>query len=166
VTVEPHRYPPESQGGENTELNYRTRVTTDRQDTATTLRLVSILTLTFIVIGFGIRLIEILPGRSGLWILFIAGIAMLFAAYAKFLQKRPPWSDIGWCLGFIAACVMFGATSFAPTPHDAYIGLFLPAVLGTAVLSHLITKQVCFWMSVNERMPLRTLKTWQLYWAC
>src|SRR4051794_38715051 len=108
VTLQEKFLPPSA---ERTELNYRTRVTTDRQDTATTIRLVSILTLIFIATGFGVRLFGILPLAWGIGILGILAAVMLGIAYAKFLQRRPPWSDIGWCLGFLAACVMFGVTS-------------------------------------------------------
>ena len=111
VTLREARLP---SAAENTELNYRTRITTDRQETATTIRLASIFTLVFIACGFGIRLFAILPLAWGLTVLGLLAAIMLGTAYAKFLQSRPPWSDIGWCLGFVAACVMFGVTTFAP----------------------------------------------------
>jgi hypothetical protein len=43
---------------ERTELNYRTCVTTPLQDAKTTARLVSIVTLAFIAVGFGLRLLS------------------------------------------------------------------------------------------------------------
>ena len=92
VTLREARLP---SAAENTELNYRTRITTDRQETATTIRLASIFTLVFIACGFGIRLFAILPLAWGLTVLGLLAAIMLGTAYAKFLQSRPPWSDIG-----------------------------------------------------------------------
>src|SRR5512135_1898965 len=137
VTLREEQLP---KSAENTELNYRTRITTDRQDTATTFRLVSILTLVFIACGFGIRLFTILPLVWGLTVLGLLAAVMLGVAYVKFLQTRPPWSNIGWCLGFVAACVIFGVTTYAPTPRDAYLWLFGPAVAASAAFAHLVTK--------------------------
>lgn len=161
VTLETHRYPKESHGGEFTELDYRTRVTSDRQDDARLLRLISIATLIFIAVGFAVRLLGILPTTWGLRILFLAAVAMLVRSYAKFLQKRPPWLDIGGFFAFLFALFLLSLASYAPTPEEAYLFVFGPAVLGAAVLSYFVTKQVCFWMSVNERMTRRTVHRWQ-----
>jgi hypothetical protein len=158
VTLETHRYPSSQ---EFTELDYRTRVTTDRQDDARLFRLISIATLIFIAVGFAVRLLSILPPAWGLWILFLAAVAMLVRSYAKFLQKRPPWLDIGGAFAFLFALFLLWLTSYAPTPEEAYLFVFGPAVLGAAVLSYFVTKQVCCWMTVNERMTRRVVHRWQ-----
>ena len=161
VSLQPEYLP---SSAENTELNYRTRVTTGRRDTATTLRLVSILTLLFIAIAFIIRLFTILPLGWGMTVLGLFAGGMLGLAYAKFLQVRPPWSAIAWCLGFLGSCIMLGIANYTSTPKDAYLILFGFAVICTATLAHLITRQICFWMSVNERIRLRKVRRWQRYW--
>jgi hypothetical protein len=149
----------------NTELNYRTQVTTRRQDRATTLRLASIVTLTFIVIGFGLRLLTILPVIVSTPLFIALFVVMLGYAYAKFLQKRPATSDLLLGLATLGIAVLFGFVNYAPTMAMAYVLIFGPAVAGAAVLSHFITYQVCYFMAVNERIRLKPVRRWQWYWS-
>lgn len=150
---------------ENTELNYRTRITTDWQDTATLIRLASILTLNCIAIGFGIRLLTILPVDWGVGLLIALAVLMAAVAYARFLQYRPPRTSLAWAAGLIGSTTLFGLASVAATQQAAYLIPFGAAVAFAALLSHLITKQVCFFMSVNERIQLRKVRRWQRFWG-
>jgi hypothetical protein len=149
---------------ESTELNYRTNVTTPRQDAATTVRLASIVTLAFIVIGFGLRLLTVLPLYVS--VPLIAGVAaiLLGIAYAKFLQRRPATSDLLMAVAVLGTCVLFGLVNYAPTTTRAYLLIFGVAIAGAALLSHFITLQACFFMAVNERLRLRTVRRYQRYW--
>lgn len=161
VTLQPGKLPPSV---ESTELNYRTNVTTTRQDEATTLRLASIVTLAFIVVGFGLRLLTVLPLYVSIPLITGFAFVSLGYAYAKFLQKRPATSDLLMSLTLIGTIVLFGLVNYAETTTRAYVFIFGAAIAGAAVLSHFITLQACFFMAANERVRLRTVRRYQKYW--
>lgn len=146
---------------EKTELNYRTRVTTDPQDAATTVRLLSILTLLFIVVGFTLRLLTVLPVMaSGPLFLILLGW-MLWLAYRQFLRGMPSGLELLLALTVALVTVLFAVVSFAPTMASTYLVLFGPAVIIAALFSHFATAQACAFMAVNERIPWRPMRHWQ-----
>lgn len=148
---------------ENTELNYRTCITTPAQDTATTVRLVSIATLFFIVIGFGLRLLTILPVIVSGPIVAVLAVAFLVLAYVRFLKEMPSGIELLLALIALVVCVLFAFVNYAPRMQTAYAWIFGPAVFITALFSHFLTMQVCAFMAVNERIRLKTVRRWQWY---
>lgn len=149
---------------ERTELNYRTQVTTPRQDAATTLRLASVVTLAFMVIGFVLRMLTILPPFLSVPLIATCVLVPLGYAYAKFIQRRPATPDLLLGLAVVGTSAIFGLVNFAPTTKLAYALMFGSAVAGAAVLAHFITLQATYFMSVNERLRLRTVRRYQRYW--
>jgi TraM recognition site of TraD and TraG len=160
ITLQAHALP---ETAENTELNYRTCVTTSRQDTATTVRLLSIVTLAFIVIGVGLRLLSILPPIISGPIVGIVVVVMLVRAYFRFLKEMPSGIELLLALIALVVCVLFAFVNYAPTMRAAYGLIFGTAVALTALFSHLATMQVCAFMAVNERIRLKTVRRWQWY---
>ena len=148
---------------EKTELNYRTRVTTLAQDAATTVRLLSILTLLFIVVGITLRLLPFLPLWASGPLLGILFIGALVLAYRRFLRGMPSGLELLLALTIAFATVLFGFLNEAPERAWAYFWAFLPAVVLAAVFSHFATVQACAFMAVNERIRLRTVRRWQWY---
>lgn len=151
------------QQAERTELNYRTRITTDRQDAATTIRLLSLLTLVFIVVGFTLRLLPFLPFWASGPLLGILLAATLVLAYRQFLRGMPSGLELLLALTVAFVTVLFGVLNVAPETALAYLLVFLPAVVIAALFSHFATVQACAWMAVNERIRLKTVRRWQWY---
>jgi hypothetical protein len=150
---------------EFTELNYRTCVTTPEQDRDTTIRLASIVTLLFIVIGFGLRVLASLPYLVSVPLFVLLFVGLLALAYWKFLQERPSAEELLLALVVIGVSVLFGLVNYAPTMRSAYLLVFGPAVLIAAVFSHFVTMQACAFMAVNERIPWRRMRRWQRHSA-
>ena len=146
---------------ERTELNYRTRVTTDQQDAATTVRLLSILTLLFIVVGFTLRLLTVLPVQASGPLFLIFLLWMLWLAHRQFLRGMPSGFELLLVLTVVLLTVLFAVVSFAPTMASTYLVLFGPAVFVAALFSHFATAQACAFMAVNERIPWRPMRRWQ-----
>ncbi len=146
---------------EQTELNYRTCVTTSAQDNATTFRLASIATLIFIVVGFGLRLIAVLPLVVSVPLFFLLFLGMMAAAYWKFLREMPSTEELLLALAVLVVSVLFGLVNYAPTMRSAYVLIFGTALFLTAVFSHFVTVQACAFMAVNERIPWRTMRRWR-----
>ena len=158
VTLQAGKLP---ESAERTELNYRTQVTTWKQDSATTVRLASLVTLLFIVIGFGLRLLTLLPQVVSTPLFIGLVLFVLGGAYAKFLQKRPATSDLFLGLAVFGLSLLFGLVNYAQTTNAAYVCIFGAAIIGAAVLSHFVTIQACAFMAVNERIPRRDMRRWQ-----
>ena len=147
-----------------TGLNYRTQVTTPGRDAATTFRLVSIVTLLFIVVGFGLRLISILPLVASVPLFVIIAACLLGTAYWRFITRRFALTHVALSVAVIGVCVLFGLVNYAKTTRSAYLLIFGIAVGASALLSYFITLQSCFFMASNERVKLRTLRRYQRYW--
>ena len=96
---------------ERTELNYRTRVTTDQQDAATTVRLLSILTLLFIVGG-----VFMLEGLSV--VIQVASFKMTGQRVFKMAPLHHHFELIGWqeskvVTRFLILAIIFALLSLA-----------------------------------------------------
>ena len=104
-----------------TGLNYRTRVTTPRQDNATTFRLVSIVTLIFIAVGFGLRLIGALPLLVSVPLFVILFASLVGTAYWRFITRRFALTHLALALAVIGVSVLFGLVNYAPTTTQAYV---------------------------------------------
>jgi hypothetical protein len=161
VTIQSKALPPSAY---TTGLNYRTRVTTPARDAATTLRLVSIVTLLFIVVGFGLRIIAILPLAIGVPLFVLIAVGLLGTAYWRFITRRFALTHIAGSVAVIGVSVLFGLVNYAKTTTSAYLLNFGIAVGVSALLSYFITLQSCFFMASNERVRLRTLRRYQRYW--
>ena len=160
VTIQATALPPSAHV---TGLNYRTRVTTHRQDNETTFRLVSIVTLLFIVVGFGLRLVAALPLIVSVPLFFLLITGLVGTAYWRFITKRFVLAHLAQALAVVGVSVLFGLVNYAPTTHQAYVLIFGSALLVTAVFAHFVTVQACAFMTVNERIQLRRVRRWQRY---
>lgn len=147
-----------------TGLNYRTLVTTPGRDAATTLRLVSIVTLLFIAVGFGLRIISILPLVASVPLFAIIAVGLLGTSYWRFITRRFALTHIALSVAVIGVSVLFGLVNYARTTTSAYLFIFGIAVGASALLSYFITLQICFFMASNERVRLRTQRRYQRYW--
>lgn len=145
---------------EFTELNYRTCVTTPGQDAATVARLVSLVTLFFLVVGFGLRLLTILPLWISVPIVIVLFVTMLAAASERFLRGMPSHVELFLALVVLIVGVLFGFVNYAPTMRSAYLLIFGPAVLLAAAFTHFVTIQACAFMAVNERMTRHRMRRW------
>jgi hypothetical protein len=161
IVIQAEALPPSA---ENTQLNYRTRVTTKGQDAARTIRLVSVVTLNFIVIAFGLRILTLVPYFVSVPFFVCLIVLSLTAAYSKFLKGRPSAGNLIAVPLLILICLLFALVDYAPTTRSAYVLIFGAAVIGAATLSHFITLQSCYFMAVNERLRLRTMRRYQRYW--
>jgi hypothetical protein len=161
TTIQPQALPPTAA---NTQLNYRTRVTTTGQDAATTVRLVSVLTLSFIGTAVGIRLLTLIPTYISLPIFALLMLGSLLSAYAKFLQGLPTTAELIAVPTLAFNCVLLALVDYAPTTSGAYVVVFGAAVAGAALMSHFIALQSCYFMAANERLRLRTMRRYQRYW--
>lgn len=154
---------------ERTELNYRTCVTTAKQDAATTIRLISTVTIAFIVIGFGLRAIQIIPYWVGGPIVGILFVATLVLAYFRFLKELPSVVELFLALIVLVGNVLFAFVNYAPTMRAAYGLIFGTALALTALFAHFVTMQACAFMAVNERIPLFAVRHWRkslsLWWS-
>lgn len=148
----------------STGLNYRTRVTTPGMDAATTFRLVSIVTLLFIVVGFGLRLISALPLFVSIPLFVLIAVYLLGTAYWRFITRRFALTHLALSVAVIGVSVLFGLVNYATTTSSAYLIIFGVAVAASALLSYFITLQCCFFLAANERVRLRTLRRYQRYW--
>jgi hypothetical protein len=157
ITLQSHALP---RTAERTELNYRTCITTPAQDAATTARLVSIATLAFIAVGFGLRLLSGLPLAVSIPLFAVLFVAMMGLAYWRFLQGRPSTEELFLALAVLLVSVLFGFVNFAPTMRSAYLLIFGTAVLIAALFSHFVTVQACAFMAVNERIPRLRMGRW------
>ena len=146
-----------------TGLNYRTRVTTPARDAATTLRLVSIVTLLFIVVGFGLRLIGALPLLVSVPLFTLLFFGLLGTAYWRFITRRFALTHLALAVAVIGVSVLFGLVNYAPTTTQAYVLVFGTALLAAAVFAHFVTVQACAFMTVNERIQLVRVRRWQRY---
>lgn len=153
------QYLPKS--AERTELNYRTCVTTHGQDSATTIRLISTVTIAFLVIGFGLRAIQIIPYWVSGPIIAILFVATLVLAYRRFLKELPSVVELFLALIVLVANVLFAFVNYAPTMRAAYGLIFGTALALTALFAHFVTMQVCAFMAVNERIPLFAVRVWK-----
>ena len=145
---------------EFTELNYRTRVTTPGQDAATVARLVSLVPLFFLIVGFGLRLLTILPLWITVPIVVVLFVTMLAAASERFLRGMPSRVELFLALVVLIVGVLFGFVNYAPTMRSAYLLIFGPAVLLAAVFTHFVTIQACAFMAVNERITRNRMRRW------
>lgn len=161
------QYLPKS--AEHTELNYRTCVTSARQDAATTIRLISTVTIAFLVIGFGLRAIQIIPYWVSGPFVGILFVATLVLAYFRFLKELPSVAELFLALIVLVANVLFAFVNYAPTMRAAYGLIFGTALALTALFAHFVTMQACAFMAVNERIPLFAVRVWQkalsLWWS-
>lgn len=148
-----------------TGLNYRTRVTTPHQDGVTTARFVLAVTTTFIVIGFFLRLLSVLPNSAIVSLFIFISIDFLGIAYARFITRRPTFEHLALFLAVIGVSGLSALVNLAPTTTRAYLLLFGVAVAGSAALSYFITEQVCHFMAVNERVEWRRMRHYQNYWG-
>ena len=160
VTIQANELP---ESAYSTGLNYRTRVTTPEKDNATTFRLVSIVTLLFIVVGFGLRLIAALPLIVSIPFFVVLIVGLVGTAYWRFITRRFALTHLGLALAAVGVSMLFGLVNYSPTTSQAYLLIFGTALLAAAVFAHYVTVQACAFMSVNERIRVKKVKRWQWY---
>ena len=148
-----------------TGLNYRTNVTTPRQDGMTTARFVLVVTTAFIAIAFLLRLVSLLPNSAIVSLFIFVAIDVLGIAYARFITKRPTFEHLSLFLAVLGVSGLSALVTLAPTTTRAYQLLFGVAVAGSAVLSYFITQQICHFMAVNERIEWQRMRHYQNYWG-
>ncbi len=145
-------------------LNYRTKVTTPHQDAITTARFILLITTVFIAVGYGLRLLSLLPYFAKTSLFIFVAIDLLGIAYARFITRRPTLEHLFLFLAVIGVSGLLGLVSLAPTPRSAYLVIFGAAVAASAFLSYFITLQICSFMAVNERLEWRRMRRYQRYW--
>jgi len=147
-----------------TGLNYRTKVTTQRQDEVITARLILVVTTASVAVAFGLRILTLLPYSASTSLFVFVALDLLGLTYWRFITKKPPLTHLLLFLALIGVSGLFGLVNYAPTTSDAYVLIFGIAVTASAFLSYFITLQSCSFMAVNERIEWRRMRRYQRYW--
>jgi hypothetical protein len=148
---------------EGTELNHRTRITSEAQDRWLFRRHMAWIVSFLLITGFVIRLLWFLGGRGIAFIVIVVGLLLLYGTMRRFLEGRPYSINIK-----IFCYTSFCAVAYAAMPHTlgpraSYLFLFLPGVALTAVLAHVVTMQYCHFVAVNIRIKRRWVRYYRTY---
>lgn len=148
----------------DTDLNHRTRVTTDKEERVVTDRVLGVLACWMVLAGLGLHAFarfDLLPGSFCL-----LGTALIFHVVAslRFLGGRRTAGPRAWARGLVAAWFLSLLMQLVTDQESAYLFLFGPAVLFSAYLTHVIATQFAFYMTVNDQLKRRTVRRWQCYW--
>ena len=147
----------------NTELNYRTSVTTWWQDLGTTAQLLVASSLLATPIVMSTELIAPLHWLVASWTFQIA-LLLLGVVLVRFVFSGTTPKLLAWA-AFLGVC-SFLAALLSPFREagSAYLVLFTAAIAFAFVLSYFIAKQAAFWMTAHPRVPRERMRAWQDRW--
>jgi hypothetical protein len=147
-----------------TELNHRTRVTSDAEERHFTIRTLTTMTLIVVAVTFVSRLLYCIPAIYifYLWLAVVFLVLIVnFFDYLKGLEELRRQSKVFmWVLAFVTFLVM----SAIQNNVTAYLALGV-AVGYAALHSHSIAKQYAYFITANVRVRVRTTRRWQRLWS-
>lgn len=147
----------------NTELNYRTSVTTWLQDLGTTLQLLFAASLLATPIVMSAELFAPIHWFIATWAsrisLLLLGIVLIRFVFSDKASAMLAWATLLGTCAFLAALL-----SPFRDAGTAYLLLFTAAVVFAFVLSYFIAKQAAYWMTAHPKVPLDRMRAWQDRW--